>query len=366
VGAGRVEELAAKFAVLLPNLNERQRRLLFGAEALAIGRGGIAAVAEAAGVSRPTVSRGLAEVRAGATPSGRVRRSGGGRKRLTATDPGLLAGLEVLVEPATRGDPTSPLRWTCKSTRELAAELTRQGHPVSERTVAALLRELDYSLQGNAKTVEGRQHPDRDAQFRHINDQARRYLRTGDPVISVDCKKKELIGAEPPYKNGGREWRPKGQPEPVAVHDFPDPDVPKAIPYGIYDVGTNAGWVSVGCDGDTASFAVETLRRWWNQVGRATYPKSRRLLVCADAGGSNGYRVRLWKVELAKLATETGLALAVCHFPPGTSKWNGCGSFEGTSGGARDGAVEVAGFVDAAAFLGLVELPVGVEVTVAS
>jgi len=322
VGAERVEELAAKFAVLLPNLNERQRRLLFGTEALAIGRGGIAAVAEAAGVSRPTVSRGLAEVRAGATPSGRVRRSGGGRKRLTATDPGLLAGLEVLVEPATRGDPTSPLRWTCKSTRELAAELTGQGHPVSERTVAALLRELDYSLQGNAKTVEGRQHPDRDAQFRHINDQARRYLRTGDPVISVDCKKKELIGAEPPYKNGGREWRPKGQPEPVAVHDFPDPEVPKAIPYGIYDVGTNAGWVSVGCDGDTASFAVETLRRWWNQVGRATYPKSRRLLVCADAGGSNGYRVRLWKVELAELATETGLAITVCHFPPGTSKWN--------------------------------------------
>jgi hypothetical protein len=308
--------------MLLPNLNERQRRLLFGAEALAIGRGGIAAVAEAAGVSRPTVSRGLAEVRDGATPSGRVRRSGGGRKRLTATDPGLLAALEMLVDPVTRGDPTSPLRWTCKSTRELAAELTGQRHPVSERTVAALLRELEYSLQGNAKTVEGRQHPDRDAQFRHINDQARRYLHTRDPVISVDCKKKELIGAEPPYKNGGREWRPKGQPEPVAVHDFPDPDVPKAIPYGIYDVGANAGWVSVGCDGDTASFAVETLRRWWNQVGRATYPESRRLLVCADAGGSNGYRVRLWKVELAKLATETGLAITVCHFPPGTSKWN--------------------------------------------
>lgn len=233
--------MASKFAVLLPNLDERQRRLLFGVEALAIGRAGIGVVAEAAGVSRPTVSKGVAEVRAGATPSDRVRRAGAGRKRVSEADPGLLAALEALVDPGTRGDPMSLLRWTCKSTRQLADELTRQGHPVGERTVAALLHEAGYSLQGNAKTVEGKQHPDRDAQFCHIDRAARRYLKAGDPVVSIDCKKKELVGADPGYKNAGTEWQPKKTPVPVGVHDFPDPTVPKAIPYGVYDIGANTG-----------------------------------------------------------------------------------------------------------------------------
>ena len=317
-----VEQLSAKFAVLLPHLDERQRRLLFGAEALALGRGGIAAVADAAGVSRPTVSKGIAEVRAPAPLGGRVRRPGGGRKRLVDLDPGLVAALEALVDPVTRGDPVSPLRWTCKSTRALAEELTRGGHPVSHVRVAELLRGLGYSLQANAKTIEGKQHPDRDAQFRHIARLASRFARSGDPVISADTKKKELVGENPGYKNGGREWQPTGAPVAVGVHDFPDPKVPKAVPYGIYDVAANTGWVSVGCDGDTAAFAVETLRRWWLRVGSVGYPNARRLLICADAGGSNGYRVRLWKVELAKLATEIGIPITVAHYPPGTSKWN--------------------------------------------
>jgi hypothetical protein len=320
--AARDEVLAAKFAVVLPQLDERQRRLVLGAEAQALGRGGIATVAVAAGVSRPTVARGLAEVRAGTVTNGRVRAPGGGRKRLTETDPGLLAALEALVDPGTRGDPESPLRWTTKSTRHLAETLTAAGHPISHVRVGDLLHALGYSLQGNAKAVEGRQHPDRDAQFGHINDTARRYLKAGDPVISVDTKKKELIGADPGYKNGGREYEPKGQPVRVGVHDFPDPAMPKAVPYGIYDVAANTGWVSVGRDGDTAAFAVATLRRWWQQVGKPNYPNARRLLICADAGGSNGYRVRLWKVELAEFATDTGLAITVCHYPPGTSKWN--------------------------------------------
>ena len=237
-------------------------------------------------------------------------------------DPGLADALDALVDPLTRGDPESPLRWTCKSTRQLAAALTAAGHPVSERTVARLLHQAGYSLQANAKTTEGRQHPDRDAQFAHINDAVRRYRKTGDPVISVDTKKKELVGQTPGYKNNGREWQPGGTPVTVGVHDFPDPKVPKAVPYGIYDLAKDTGWVPVGCDGDTAAFAVETLRRWWHQVGRTTYPKARRLLICADAGGSNGYRVRLWKLELAKLATEIGIPITVAHFPPGTSKWN--------------------------------------------
>jgi hypothetical protein len=320
--ADRDEALAAKLAVLLPSLDERQRRLVLGAEAQAIGRGGISAVAAAAGVSRPTVRRGLAEVRAGAAPTDRVRAARGGRKRLTETDPRLLAALEALVDPDSRGDPSSPLRWTTKSTRALADALTAAGHPCSHVRVGELLHQLRYSLQGNAKQVEGRQHPDRDAQFRHINEQAGRYLKAKDPVISVDAKKKELVGADPGYRNGGREWQPVGKPERVGTHDFPDPAVPKAVPYGIYDLATNTGWVSVGCDGDTASFAAETLRRWWTRVGATTYPRTRRLLICADAGGSNGYRVRLWKVQLAALATETGLAITVSHFPPGTSKWN--------------------------------------------
>ena len=314
------ETLAAKFAVLMPHLDERQRRLLLGVEAQALGRGGISVVARAAGVSRPTVRKGVAELAAGAAPSDRVRAVGAGRKPLAQADSGLVAALDRLVDPVTRGDPESPLRWTCKSTRQLARTLTEAGHPVSSWTVGQLLHTLDYSLQTNAKTREGKQHPDRDAQFRHINDHVRRFLAAGDPVVSVDTKKKELVGAEPGYKNGGREWQPKGRPEPVGVHDFPVG--PKAVPYGVYDVGANAGFVSVGADGDTAAFAVQTLRRWWSQVGNPTYPEARRLLICADAGGSNGYRLRLWKVELGRLAAEAGLAITVCHFPPGTSKWN--------------------------------------------
>lgn len=316
------ELLAAKLAVLLPQLDERQRRLLLGAEAQALGRGGIARVAAASGMSAPTVTRGLAEVRAGATGDGRVRKPGGGRKSLTETDPGLLPALEALVDPVTRGDPMSPLRWTTKSTRQLADALTADGHPVSHVRVGELLHGLGYSLQSNAKTVEGKQHPDRDAQFRHINDVAKRYLKAGDPVISVDTKKKELVGESPGYKNNGRDWQPKGTPLRVGVHDFPDPAVPKAVPYGIYDLSANTGWVTVGSDGDTAEFAVATLRRWWTQVGQPTYPHAKRLLITADAGGSNGYRVRLWKTELAQLATDIGVAITVCHYPPGTSKWN--------------------------------------------
>jgi transposase len=316
------EGLAAKFALVLPQLDERQRRWLLGAEAHALGRGGVARVAAAAGVSRPTVTRGLAEVRTGESGAGRVRRPGGGRKSLTETDPRLLGALEALVDPATRGDPMSPLRWTTKSTRQLAGALTADGHPVSHVRVGELLHSLGYSLQGNAKAVEGKQHPDRDAQFAHINAAASRYLKAGDPVVSVDSKKKELVGETPGYKNNGRDWRPQGDPVRVGVHDFPDPALPKAVPYGIYDLAANTGWVTVGSDGDTAAFAVATLRRWWTQVGQAAYPDAKRLLINADAGGSNGYRVRLWKLELAQLSTETGLAITVCHSPPGTSKWN--------------------------------------------
>ena len=313
--------MADKLAVVLPHLDERQRRVVLGAEARALGRGGISAVARAAGVSEPTVSKAVRELEGRSEPltAGRVRRSGGGRKPLTQTDPGLVAALEALVEPATRGDPESPLRWTSKSTRQLADELTGQGHRVSHVSVGRLLRARGYSLQAAAKTREGNQHPDRDAQFRYLTGQVNAYLAAGDPVISVDTKKKELVGN---YKNAGREWQPKGAPVEVDVHDFPDPGVGKAIPYGVYDVGANTGWVSVGKDHDTAAFAVATLRSWWRQVGRPSYPDATRLLVCADSGGSNGSRLRLWKVELATLAADTGLAITVCHLPPGTSKWN--------------------------------------------
>lgn len=318
--AGAESVLAEKFALVLPHLDERQRRVLLGAEARALGRGGISAVARAAEVSEPTVSKAVKELEQPApAPGGRVRRAGGGRKPLTQTSPGLLAALEALVDPATRGDPQSPLLWTSKSTRELAQELGSQGHRVSHVSVGALLRARGYSLQALAKNREGRQHPDRDAQFRYLSGKVNEYLAAGDPVISVDTKKKELVGN---YKNAGREWQRKGQPVEVDVHDFPDPAVGKAIPYGIYDVGANTGWVSVGKDHDTAAFAVATLRSWWKTVGRPSYPDAQRLLVCADAGGSNGSRLRLWKVELAGLAAETGLAITVCHLPPGTSKWN--------------------------------------------
>jgi Rhodopirellula transposase DDE domain len=314
---GRV--LAAKFAAVFPHLDERQRRLLMGAEARALGHGGIRLVARAAGVREATVSLGVSELDSGAEPLGRARRPGGGRKRAADTDPGLRPALLALVEPDERGDPMSPLRWTTKSTRKLAAELTAQGHKVSADTVGDLLRAEGFSLQGNAKTIEGKQHPDRDAQFRYINEQARAHQDSGDPVISVDTKKKELVGE---FRNGGREWRPKGQPVATRTHDFPDDSVGKAVPYGVYDITGNAGWVSVGTDHDTAAFAVESIRRWWKAAGGGDYPLARRLLITADAGGSNGYRTRAWKAELAALAVETGLEITVCHFPPGTSKWN--------------------------------------------
>ena len=311
--------LAAKFQAVFPHLDERQRRLLMGAEARSLGHGGIRLVARAAGVREATVSLGVDELDAGAEPLGRVRRPGGGRKRAADLDPGLLPALLALVEPDERGDPMSPLRWTTKSTRNLAAELTAQGHKVSADTVGDLLRAEGFSLQGNAKTLEGQRHPDRDAQFRYINEQVKAHQDAADPVISVDTKKKELVGQ---FANAGKEWRPGGQPVLVNSHDFPEDSAGRAVPYGIYDITGNAGWVSVGTDHDTAAFAVESVRRWWNAAGRDEYPQARRLLVTADAGGSNGYRTRAWKAELAALAVETGLEITVCHFPPGTSKWN--------------------------------------------
>ncbi len=313
------ELLAAKFESVFPHLDERQRRLLMGAEARALGHGGIRLVARAAGVREATVSLGAAELDSGAEPLGRVRRPGGGRKRAAEVDPGLRPALLALVEPQERGDPVSPLRWTARSTRTLAAELTARGHRVSADTVGELLRAEGFSLQGNAKTIEGARHPDRDAQFRYISGQAREHQDAGDPVISVDTKKKELVGD---FANGGKEYRPKGSPVLVRTHDFMDKDLGKVIPYGVYDVAANAGWVNVGTDHDTAAFAVESIRRWWKAMGQAAYPAARRLLVTADAGGSNGYRTRAWKAELAAFALETGLAVTVCHFPPGTSKWN--------------------------------------------
>jgi hypothetical protein len=319
VAADVVESLVAKFAVLLPHLDERQQRLYLASEARSLGHGGIAAVARAAGVSRQTVTDGVDELESGREPLGRVRRAGGGRKPVTTTDPGLLPALLALVEPDVRGDPMSPLRWTTKSTRNLADTLTAQGHEVGADTVANLLRQEGFSLQGNAKTLEGKQNPDRDAQFRYLNEQVKHHQAEGQPVVSVDTKKKELVGE---FRNAGREWHPAGQPVEVGTHDFPDKTLGKVVPYGIYDLAANTGWVNVGTDHDTAAFAVESIRRWWNGAGHLTYPHATRLLITADAGGSNGYRTRAWKTELAALAAQTGLALTVCHFPPGTSKWN--------------------------------------------
>jgi DNA-binding phage protein len=309
-----------RFESIEPFLDERMRRLLAAAEAAALGRGGITKVSRATGVSRPTIAAGLEEL---ADPSlvdtKRVRRAGGGRKRTVDTDPTLVQDLESLIEPATRGDPESPLRWTSKSVRKLAQELNRLGHQVSHRLVAELLHELDYSLQANRKTKEGDSHPDRDVQFEHINAQVKTFQAAGQPAISVDTKKKELVGD---FKNGGREWQPQGEPEKVRVHDFLIPELGKVAPYGIYDMTHNLGWVNVGIDHDTATFAVESIRRWWYSMGQPLYPEARQLLITADGGGSNGYRLRLWKVELQKLADETGLSITVCHLPPGTSKWN--------------------------------------------
>ena len=311
--------VADRFAALAPFLNERQRRLWVGAEARVLGHGGVSLVARATGISRPTIYKALSELQAPPEADGRVRRPGGGRKRLRELDPGLEAALDALVDPDSRGDPMSPLRWTCKSTGQLALALTYGGHPVSADVVGNMLREAGYSVQANVNVREGNQHGDRDAQFRYLNEQAREFRDAGLPVVSVDAKKKELVGE---YKNVGREWQPKGEPVAVRVHDFLDPLLGKAIPYGVYDVERNVGWVNVGQDHDTATFAVESIRRWWRGDGVIAYPGAGQLLICADGGGSKGYRLRLWKYELGRLAAESGLAITVCHLPPGTSKWN--------------------------------------------
>jgi len=311
--------LKRKLKSLDPSLDERTRRLTLGAEAKSLGRGGIAQVARATGASPNTIRRGMRELEAGETlPPGRVRRAGGGRKKASANDSTLLRDLEKLVDPGTRGDPESPTRWTATSLRVLARELQKLGHEVSHVLVGRLLREQGYSLQANRKTKEGKQHPDRDAQFRHIDRQIQKQQQAGEPVISVDTKKKELVGQ---FKNAGREWRPRGMPERVSTHDFPT-EQGKAVPYGVYDLARNEGFVSVGIDHDTAEFAVHTIARWWTTMGRARYPEAKSILILADAGGSNGNRLRLWKVELQKLADKTGLTFRVCHYPPGTSKWN--------------------------------------------
>ena len=315
------EAIKERYARVAGILDERGRRAVAASEALTLGRGGIAAVARATGVARGVIEDGIKELTGvvEGAPAGRIRRAGGGRKKTADTDPTARADLERLVEPTTRGDPESPLRWTCKGVRRLAAELRARGHWVSHQWVAEALRALDYSLQGNRKTREGTDHPDRDAPFAHINQTAETYLAAGDPVVSVDAKKKELVGD---VKNGGQEWQPQGEPEEVRAHDFVIPELGRVTPSGVYDLAANAGWVNVGLDHDTAAFAVESIRRWWQEAGQARYPDAHRLLITADGGGSNGSRLRLWKWELQRLADETGWEIAVCHFPPGTSKWN--------------------------------------------
>jgi hypothetical protein len=323
-----VATVREKYDTLAPMMNEKMRRRWAACEAMAMGRGGISAVARETGLSRNLILRGIREIEAempglaesiGSQDQQRVRRPGAGRRRRTEEDPGLLKDLKKLLEPVTRGDPMSHLLWTSKSTRKLAAELEAKGHEVSHSTIAHLLADLGYSLQSTRKTREGRQHPDRDAQFQHINRRVRALQRRGQPVISVDTKKRELVGD---FKNAGREWHPKGRPEEVRLHDFRDKELGVAIPYGVYDLNRNDGWVSVGIDHDTAEFAVASIRRWWQRMGRRVYPKAKELLITADSGGSNGNRTRLWKLRLQKLVDETGLEISVCHFPPGTSKWN--------------------------------------------
>jgi transposase len=316
IGAGG---LAQKFALIWPHLNERARRMMAGSEARQLGHGGVSIVSRACGLSRVTIAKAVRELDEPPLEAGRVRRPGGGRRSLVEADPELPDTLERLVEPLARGDPESPLRWTSKSTRALASELRDQNRPISHETVAQLLRDMGYSLQSNRKTEEGNDHPDRDAQFRHINEQVRAALGRGQPVVSVDTKKKELIGN---YANSGRQWRRAKQPLTVNGHDFPAPDVPRAYPYGIYDLRSNTGFVNVGTDHDTGAFAVASIRGWWRAEGKRLYSKARTLLITADSGGSNGYRLRQWKVELQRLADGTGLTISVCHFPPATSKWN--------------------------------------------
>jgi transposase len=319
--ASTVARIQEKFHVLLPIMDERLRRCWAAAEAKSLGRGGVSLVAQATGLSRTTIHGGIAELSTGQSnpESWRIRRPGAGRPRLAEQDPRLLHDLATLVEPSTRGDPQSPLLWTCKSTRHLADELVRQGHQVSHDSVRRLLEELGYRLQGNRKTKEGKDHPDRDAQFRYINRRVRQFQRRGQPVVSVDTKKKELLGD---FKQSGREWRPEGCPEEVRTHDFQDKELGIGIPYGVYDLTRNNGWVSVGIDHDTAEFATETVRRWWTRMGVLAYADAEELLITADGGGSNSSRTRLWKLCLQKLADALGLSISVCHFPPGTSKWN--------------------------------------------
>lgn len=319
-----VDSIRSKYQSISPLLDERSRRVWAATEAISLGQGGINALARATGLTRKTISKGIAQVQGQDETSKEldnttIRRKGGGRKRLKETSPGLLEALEALVDPATRGDPERPLIWTSKSTRKLARELKEQGFKVSIQTVARLLHELGFSLQANRKTKEGKNHPDRDAQFEYINRRVIEYQGRGEPVVSVDAKKKELVGE---YYNDGREWRPKGSPEEVNAHDFPDKLLGKAIPYGVYDLTRNEGWVSVGIDHDTAPFATAAIKRWWEEMGSGEYPQCRGILITADSGGSNSVRGRLWKVSLQKLSDELGLHIMVCHFPPGTSKWN--------------------------------------------
>jgi hypothetical protein len=313
------ELLRQKFRVAWPHLDERTRRIMAATEAVSLGFGGVSMVSRACGLSRKAIHKGIHELAEGEPLVGRVRRPGAGRKTITQSDPDLVQTLEGLIDEQTRGDPQSPLRWICKSTRAIAQELAEQQHPISHVKVAQLLHSLDYSLQSNRKTEEGADHPDRNAQFHHINRTVKRCLRQGLPVISVDTKKKELIGN---YLNAGQQWRASGQPLHVQGHDFPGPNVPRAFPYGIYDIGRNAGFVNVGTDHDTGAFAVASIRGWWRSEGRRLYPNADRILITADGGGSNGWRLRLWKFELQKFADQAGLGVAVCHFPPGTSKWN--------------------------------------------
>lgn len=316
----RLSELKRKFRTVWPHLDERTRRIMAATEAVSLGYGGVSVVRRACGLSRKAIRKGIREIQGTGKPLvGRIRRPGAGRKSITESDPRLVQTLEGLIDEQTRGDPESALRWICKSTRAIAEELGQQQHRVSHMKVAQILHDLDYSLQSNRKTEEGADHPDRDAQFRHINVTVKRCLRQGIPVISVDTKKKELVGN---YHNAGQQWRAAKQPTPVQGHDFPSPQVPRAYPYGIYDIGRNAGFVNVGTDHDTGAFAVASIRGWWRTEGRRVYPDARTILITADGGGSNGWRLRLWKLELQKFADQTALGIAVCHFPPGTSKWN--------------------------------------------
>ena len=316
----QVRAARKRYLEMAPVLDEQSRRRFAALEARALGHGGVSLMSEISGLARSTIYRGLSDIRDRVSaPRGRIRKEGGGRKRKTIEDPTLLIDLKRLVAPTTRGDPMRPLLWTSRSLRKLVTELAKQGHAVSPTVVGDLLRGMGYSLQANRKTREGDQHIDRNAQFEYINKQAKAFLAANEPVISVDTKKKELVGN---FKNNGREWRPKGLPELVKVHDFIDPKLSRAVPYGVYDITNNIGWVSVGTDHDTASFAVNAIRRWWRTMGRNRHPKAKRLMVSADGGGSNGYRVRLWKVELQRLADELKLPITVCHLPPGTSKWN--------------------------------------------